>query len=134
MAHLGLGLHNMPVDFASHRQNAAECLVYLAEEYKVAEETLVHAMVLLDRYISSAIITSCLPNLESLIRVSVACFMISTKLKEVSHPTLADLKDITSCGCEDLVQCEEKVLQSLEWDIYSVSGKLSEISHMSSNA
>ncbi len=126
IAHAGLGLHNMPPDVALHRQSAAECLIYLADEYKVAEETLVHALVLLDRYISCAMISSGSTNLESMIRASIACFMISTKLKEVLHPSLHDLQDITSCGCEDLQKSEEDVLQSLEWDIYSVSGEFLE--------
>jgi hypothetical protein len=123
MAHSGNGLQKFPAEVASHRQSAAEFLVYLTDEYKVAEETLVHALVLLDRYISSALISTGPPSLESMIRTSVACFMISTKLKEVCHPTLRDLQEITSCDCEDLLHSEEDVLQSLDWDIYSVSGE-----------
>ncbi len=118
----GRGLQNISESIASHRQSAAECLVYLVDQYGVNEETLVHSLVLLDRYISVAILPDDDSNIQSFISVAVACFMITAKLREVSHPALGDLSRMTSCTCEDLLRSEEIVLQSLDWDVCSVTG------------
>jgi hypothetical protein len=115
-------LQNISASAASHRQSAAECILYLADQYRVAEETLVHALVLLDRYISAAILTNENSNIESIISAAAACFMMTMKLREVSHPSLEDLSRITSCTCTDLEHSEEAVLRFLDWDICSVSG------------
>jgi hypothetical protein len=118
----GDGLQNISASVASHRQSAAECLVYLADQYRVAEDTLVHTLVLLDRYISATILQTENSNQQSMMSASAACFMLSMKLREVSHPSLEDLSRITSCACTDLLHSEEAVLQSLDWDIFSVTG------------
>jgi hypothetical protein len=105
-----------------HRQIAAECLVYLADQYRVAEDTLLHSLVLLDRYISAATLTIEDSNKKTMISVAAACFMLSMKLREVSHPAVEDLSRITSCTTTDLLNSEEAILRSLDWDIISVSG------------
>ena len=116
------GLQNMDIDVIAHRQSAANVLVYLANEYRAGAESLVHALVLLDRYISSAVLPASLSNVMSSTRAAVACFMISVKIREVEHPILHDLMEITSIGCQHLLHSEQIVLESLEWDIYPVSG------------
>jgi hypothetical protein len=121
------GLQNMDVDVASHRQRAASVLVYLTNAYQAADETFVHALVLLDRYISSAILSASDTNSESTLHMAVACFMISMKLREVDHPLIQDLKEITSIDSQSLIHSEEILLQSLSWDIRCYSGNLNQL-------
>jgi hypothetical protein len=107
----------------SHRQNAAEMLLYLADAYSTSEGTVVHSLVLLDRFL-----VSFMPNTASVplnfIHGAIASFMISVKLREVAHPLLSDLEHLTSCSCEQLMASEEMFLTCLDWDVHSVTGKL----------
>jgi hypothetical protein len=117
------GLQNLKNDVASHRQRAADILLHLTERYHVTEETLVHALVLSDRYISSTMLPAAsLCSLESSTGAAVACLMIAMKLRDVVHPLIQDLSQMTSIECQQLLHFEALVLQSLEWDICAVSG------------
>jgi hypothetical protein len=108
----------------SYRQLAAEMLLFLADAYSTSEGTVVHSLVLLDRFLAT-----CTPDTASgsgssqLIHGAIASFLISVKLREVSHPLLRDLERLTSCSCEQIIASEEMVLKSLDWDVHSVSGK-----------
>jgi hypothetical protein len=114
-----LGPQNMGVDVIPHRQSAANVLVQLASVYEVAADTLVHALVLLDRYIAAKLSAM---TVESLTGEAAACFMISVKLREVAHPLIEDICQIIGIGCQQLRHSEAIVLQSLDWDIRAVSG------------
>ncbi len=107
----------------SHRQHAAEMLIYLADAYSTSEGTVVHSLVLLDRFL-----VSFTPNTASgpmrFIHGAIASFMISVKLREVAHPSLRDLERLTSCTCEQLMAAEEMVLTCLDWNVHSITGKL----------
>jgi hypothetical protein len=113
-------LHNMSNNVASQRQSAAEVILFLSESYSTGGETLVHAIVLLDKYISSSIHNDVSPVL--LDQAAVACFMISVKFRETLHPTVSDLRQLTSFSCEDLLECEQAVMAALGWNICVVSG------------
>ena len=106
-----------------HRQHAAEMVIYLADAYSPSEGTVVHSLVLLDRFL-----VSFTPNTASgpsqFIHGAIASFLISVKLREVAHPLLRDLERLTSCSCEELIAAEEMVLTCLDWDVNSVTGKI----------
>jgi hypothetical protein len=105
-----------------HRQSAAEMLLHLAHIYGTVDTTLAHALVLWDRFIGSTQPNDVLNETMSR-QYAIACFMISTKLRDTSHPIIGDLKEITSLCCSDLVESEQMVLSSLGWDICHDSGE-----------
>ncbi len=105
-----------------NRQSAAELLVYLAYSYGTLDTTVAHALVLWDRFIGCTLLTD-MPNEMMSRQYAIACFMISVKLRDMSHPLLTDLREITSICCEDLAESERIVLSSLEWDVCYVSGE-----------
>ena len=109
-------------DIAFRRQKAAEILLHLSESYSLDGKTLVHAFVLLDQFISSSMLLG--NSLNSLDQIAVACFMISVKFRETLHPTLSDLRQLTTFDCEVLAKREEEVITALGWNIYLVSGAL----------
>jgi hypothetical protein len=92
----------------------------------VASDTLVHTLVLLDRYISSEILSASLHTIEST-GAAAACFLISVKLREIYQPSVQDLSQIIGIEHESVLHSEAVVLQSLDWDICSVSGDLKRI-------
>ncbi len=109
---------------ASHRKHAAEMVLYLADAYSTSEGTVVHSLVLLDRFLASFTPSTASGSGSSqYIHGSIASFLISVKLREVAHPSLHDLEHLTSCTCEELIASEETVLTCLDWDVLSVSGK-----------
>ena len=96
-------------------------LAGLAHAYGTVDTTLAHSLVLWDRFIKCIA-----PNdMNEIIsrKYAAACFMISVKLRDRSHPLLADLKEITSFCCQDLLESEQTVLTSLGWDICYFSGE-----------
>ncbi len=105
-----------------HRQSAAEMLACLAHAYGTADTTLAHALVLWDQFMGCIQPNNMLDEMKSR-QFATACFMISMKLRDRSHPLLVDLKEITSFCCKDLVVSEQTVLTSLGWDICYVSGE-----------
>ena len=111
----------IPDAVVSERQNAADVLIYLADAYCTQPETLVHALVLLDRFISVATEKN-IPENFSLTPISVACFMISVKLLEAHHLCLRDLNTITAIQCTDLANTEKTVLSYLNWNTLCISG------------
>jgi hypothetical protein len=102
------------------RKSAAEMLLELAEVYGTDVGTVVHGLVLWDRFISSR--HALTMNLQNVLRASVACFMISAKLRDVKHPAIQNLANFTSFQCEELVRSEESVLLSLDWNISCSTG------------
>ena len=104
------------------RQNAIEYLLFLSDSFCVEEGSVVHAFILLDRFMSSSASKSLLFSNSKLIPAAVACFMISVKLRETHHPTLSDLQKVTSLSCKALSESEENVMTCLEWNVLLVSG------------
>jgi hypothetical protein len=101
------------------RNNAVEILLELAEVYGTDVGTVIHGLVLWDRLVYSSKDKS---GFQNMLRASVACFMISAKLREVQHPAIQDLANFTSFQSEDLLRSEESVLLSLDWNINSLTG------------
>jgi hypothetical protein len=102
------------------RNSAAEMLLELAEVYGTNVGTVVHGLVLWDRFMSSR----CTIDIYNVLRASVACFMISVKLRDTQHPAILDLANLTSFQFDDLVRSEKLVLSSIDWNIHSITGEL----------
>ncbi len=103
------------------RRSAASMLIFLADECETGCGTLVHGLLLWDRFRSSEATNRPHDMLNSEL-ASVACFIISVKFRDVYHPTLQQLARMTSFSCEDIARAEETVLSSLNWDIWIRTG------------
>jgi hypothetical protein len=65
------------------RNSAAEMLLELADEYGTDVGTVIHGLVLWDRFVNSS---NHAAGFQNALLASVACFIISAKLREVQHP------------------------------------------------
>ena len=117
-------MQKLPDTIKSQRQTAAEVLLYLADAYNTEAGTLLHAFVLLDRFIA-AHSRQTLSDKVDFIQASVACFLISIKLHDVHHLAIRDLRELTSFPQEQIIESEITVLSSLDWNIISTTGNKS---------
>jgi hypothetical protein len=107
------------------REEATEVLLHLADAYETSESTLIHSLILMDRFASKVMEK---PNAQSLDQstmtlAAIASFMISAKLREVLHPCIRDMEQLTACSGEQLCDAEKMLISALEWDVNAITGE-----------
>ena len=116
-------LQNVHSEIFPLRDAAVNVIIRLVEAYESKPETLAHAIVLLDRFISSEFCA--LPDsstYQRMVKASVGCFMIAVKFREVMHPCVRDLAVLTSCTCDDIREAEERIIRVLDWNVNVTTG------------
>ena len=108
------------------RRAGVNVIIELVHAYATQDETAAHAIVLFDRYLSAEISQNRSPDLlcSDIESCAVACFLITTKFREVSSPCLSDLSRLMfgRCTTEQIVASEVEVLTALQWDLCASTG------------
>ncbi len=110
------------------RLTGSSKIIELVSVYGMEDETAVHAMTFLDRFIEAKLSESGCPNLTDALHrsecIAIACFLLATKMKEISSPCVRTLLDEigSSCTAEEILLSEQAVLTTLDWDLHSTTG------------
>ena len=106
------------------RDEAVNEVIRLVEAYQSTGETLVHSIILLNRLIAKLFNKVPEPGTRlTLCQAAVGCFLVAIKFREVLHPCLHDMSEITEHSCEAIRAAEEFVVISLDWDISCETGE-----------
>ena len=118
-----ISLDHVHADIFPIRDFAVNVVIRLVEAYESKAETLAHAIVLLDRLIAADFysIPDSTTN-DRMIKAAIGCFMIAVKFREVMHPCLRDLANLSSCSCDEIRSAEEAVVVALDWNISVTTG------------
>lgn len=112
---------------SDHRRIALKIFSVLAEGYDAGFETVSHTVLLFDRFLWHKLQTKghdLTP--QSIQVVSIATFLIVTKLRDTSAPAIGDLVKVCSCllkvNTEEILESEEEILLTLDWNIHFHTG------------
>ena len=120
-----ISLDHVHPDIFPIRDSAVNVVVRLVEAYDSKAETLAHAIVLLDRLIAAEYHR--IPDSstsDEMVKAAIGCFMIAVKFREVMHPCLRDLANLSSCTCDEIRAAEEAVVVALNWNISVTTGMM----------
>ena len=102
-------------------EESSNLIVNLVEAYDAKGETLAHASTLSSRFIAAAFgnfQTGKYSTLES----AAASFMIAMKFREVKHPCIVNLAELSGKSNEQIRIAEESIVTSLDWNINITTG------------
>lgn len=121
---------------AAIRRECVEYFFTIFECYKVSSETICASIKVLDKFLLRACeINSCDRGLGHAqfqgiaglcarpMLLSVSCFLIVCKFREVMCPQLGDLEALSGgrCKAEDICASEIAILTALDWDLHVVT-------------
>jgi hypothetical protein len=109
------------------RQVGLQVILQLTEGYDVSSETSARAILLYDSVLFLTLEAKTELRPDEFASHAIACFMLSTKLYEVSSPCISDLVRLRNPHCSSLtetqiVQSEVDVISMLDWNINFETG------------
>jgi hypothetical protein len=124
---------------ASWRRRGMNTVMLLVQRYGAKDETAAHALALLDRFLAANI--ELISHDQKTVTIpaggirdkadcyAIACYLIATKFKDVCSPCIDDLMRIVRPNWpkEHILQCEERVLSSIDWDLHVTTGVASRL-------
>ena len=102
-------------------EESSNIIVNLVDSYNASGETLAHAAVLSNRFIAAKF-DSFQSGQRSSTETAAGSFLIAMKLREVKHPSVLDLADITGQTSEQIRAAEEDIVVALDWNINITTG------------
>jgi len=116
---------------AAMRRECVDLIFRLSECYKVSRGTVCASIQVLDKFLSRACGMACsheeFDGVAALCGnaalLSVSCFLVTCKFREVLCPLLQDLESLCcgQCSVADIRQGEMVLLSAIDWDIHTVT-------------
>jgi hypothetical protein len=122
------GLWHLPAA-CDHRKIALKIFTMLTEGYDARFETVSHAVLLFDRFLWHSLQTKGDDLTPHFIQViSMAIFLIVSKLRDTSSPGIGGLMKVCSCllkvNIDEILASEEEILSTIDWNIHFNTGWL----------
>jgi hypothetical protein len=116
------GIIHIDQCFKKCRQVAVDTILKLMDMYASSYETVAHAISLFDRVLVLCFEADKKDEFkDNFLGYSIACFLLAMKLREVSSPAVVDIIP-NGWSAEQISSCEAKVLNLLDWAVYSSTG------------
>ena len=116
---------------AATRRECVDLIFRISECYKVSRDTVCASIHVLDKFLSRACGMACsheqFDGVAALCGnaalLSVSCFLVMCKFREVLCPVLQDLESLCcgQCSVADIRQGEMVLLSAIDWDIHTVT-------------
>ena len=102
-------------------EDSANIIVNLVDAYNSSGETLAHAAALSNRFIAAKFDRYQAGDISSL-EVAAGSFLIAMKFREVQHPCIINLSELTGKTNDQIRAAEEAIVIALDWNINVPTG------------
>jgi hypothetical protein len=109
------------VQFCELCDESSNFIVNLVDAYDAKGETLAHASSLSNRFIATSF-DRFLSGEYSTLEAATGSFLIAMKFREVKHPCIVNLAELSGRSNEQIRIAEETIVISLDWNINVTTG------------